>query len=162
MPQIPYLSAADQVSAGDLFAMYIQNNGDARKVAMSVVQAYLQANLEFQAGIQEYTTQYAVPSATAFSVSINSGATPNNDNVHLILTPTGPFAAGTIVLPTSGVSGVAVDKQQVLVNTTQAVTALTINGNGAAAVTGAPTTLAANAFFTLKYDQPTSTWYRVG
>ncbi|MNR16702.1 hypothetical protein D3C85_1333210 [compost metagenome] len=54
-----------------------------------------------------------------------------------------------------------IDKQEVLVNCTQAVTTLTINGNGAT-VTGAPTTLAANAFFRLKYDQPSTVWYRVG
>ncbi|MCY1400852.1 hypothetical protein D9M71_159560 [compost metagenome] len=157
MPTIPNLSASDQVSAGDLFAMYIQNNGDARKVAMSVVQSYLQNNLDFQPGIQQYTTQYSVPSATGFSVQILNG----DDNVHLILTPTGAFAAGTIVLPAAGLSGVVADKQQILVNTTQAITTLTINGNGATSVTGAPTTLAANAFFTLKYDQPTNIWYRI-
>ena len=39
---------------------------------------------------------------------------------------------------------------------------LTINGNGATAVTGAPTALAANAFFRLRFDRATSSWYRVG
>jgi hypothetical protein len=29
-------------------------------------------------------------------------------------------------------------------------------------VTGAPTTLAANDFFTMRYDAATAAWYRVG
>jgi hypothetical protein len=61
------------------------------------------------------------------------------------------------VLPASTT---AADKQTINVNCTQSVTTLTINGNGAT-VTGAPTTLAANAFFTLRFDAVTSTWYRV-
>jgi hypothetical protein len=41
------------------------------------------------------------------------------------------------------------------------VTTLTINGNGKTVV-GGPATLAANAFFRLKYDGVLSTWFRVG
>lgn len=154
MTQINKLTRIDSVNAGDVLPVYAQNQGDARGAAVSVLQEYMQNNLTFDVGIQQYTTQYAVPSATGFSVAI----TNSPDNVHLILTPTAGFAAGTIVLPAAANAS---DKQQVLVNSTQAVTALTISGNGAVSVTGAPTTLAANAFFTLKYDLPTSTWYRI-
>jgi hypothetical protein len=65
------------------------------------------------------------------------------------------YAAGTIVLP-----AVPTNEQVVNLNTTQAVTTLTVNGNGKT-VTGAPTTLAANAFFTLRFDATTNAWYRV-
>ena len=44
----------------------------------------------------------------------------------------------------------------------QIFTAFVVDGNGATAVTGAPTTLAANAYFKLCYDLATSTWYRIG
>jgi hypothetical protein len=47
------------------------------------------------------------------------------------------------------------------VNTTQAVTALTVAGNGAT-VNGAPTTLAANGFFRIRFDAVLDVWYRVG
>jgi hypothetical protein len=77
----------------------------------------------------------------------------------LLLTPTGGFAAGTITLPAQAT---CVDGQEVLVTTTQLVTALTVGGNGATAVNGAPTTLAANAFFRMRYDGPAKSWYRVG
>jgi hypothetical protein len=62
--------------------------------------------------------------------------------------------------PAPGGVGVQ-DRQELLVNCTQAVTTLAVSGNGAT-VTGAPTTLAANAFFRLRFDQASSVWYRVG
>ena len=39
--------------------------------------------------------------------------------------------------------------------------AFVVDGNGALAVTGAPTALLANEFFTMCYDLPTQTWYRI-
>ncbi len=156
MTTINQLSATNTVVAGDLLAVWVQSNGDTRKAALSVLLAYIQANLVFpSAGAPQYTTQYAAPSASGFSVSITSGSV----SIHLILTPTAGYAAGTIVLPPVGV---LVDKQELLVNTTQQVTTLTINGNGAVAVTGEPGTLAADDFFRLRYDLLTQTWYRVG
>lgn len=159
MPQINQLSALDQLAAGDQFPVYSQANGDARKVALSILQVYMQANLVFPSfsGMQQFETQYAAPSATGFSVTISPPSTGNN--VHLILTPTAGYAAGTIILPPVGQ---VVDKQEILVNCTQQVTALTINGNGAVAVTGEPASLGADDFFRLKFDIVTQTWYRVG
>lgn len=153
MARYPNLTRTDTVGAGDIIAVYLQSQGDPRGAAMSVLLAYIQGNLVFPD--QNYTTQYAAPSATGFSVSI----TDSSVNTHLILTPTAGFAAGTIVLPSSLN---LVDEQTVLVNTTQSITALTISLNGASAINGAPTGLGANDAFLLKYDLPTSSWYMVG
>jgi len=152
MTTINKLTGIDSLTAGDLLAIFATNDGQARKASISTLQAFMQANLSF--GVAAFTTQYASPSSTGFSVQI----TDDTDDTHLILTPTATFATGTIVLPTSTV---AVDKQQVLVNSTQIVTTLTVDGSGAT-VTGEPTTLAANDFFTLKFDKPNSVWFRVG
>ncbi len=156
MTTINKLTRTDTVSAGDVLPVYVQNQGDARGAAVSVLQEYMQENLTFPAatGLQEYVTQYAAPSATAFNIQIVAGS-----NIHLILTPTAGFAAGAITLPP--LAGL-VDKQDILVNCTQQVTAFTINANGATAVTGEPSSLGADDFFRLKYDAGTSTWYRVG
>jgi hypothetical protein len=117
---------------------------------MAQVQAFMQSALTFpKAG---FFTQYAAPAATAFTVTLISGSL----DIHLILTPTGPFAGGTIVLPPS-VS--CVDGQRVLINTTQAITTLTINGNGATSIVGAPIGMEANSAFSLAFDAPTSNWY---
>ena len=151
MPTINQLSRLDEVTAGDLLAVFSQANGDARAAAISVIAAYIQTLLT---AVDDKVTQYSAPSATGFTVTI-----PDTDeSVWLVLTPVAGYAAGTIVLPSAAE---AVDKQEVLVNTTQAVTALTITSSGAT-ITGAPTTLAANAFFRLRFEGVTKTWYRVG
>lgn len=155
MTTINQLSAVDTLQSSDQLPVYDASNGDARKASISVLQTYMQNNLTFSESGISYTTQYAAPSATGFSVTI----TDDSDNTHLILTPVAGYADGEIVLPAVGN---LVDKQEVLVNCTQAVTTLVVDGNGAVAVTGEPAALAANDFFRLKYDLTVQTWYRVG
>lgn len=151
MPTINQLNAVDALSAADLVPIYSASNGDARKASLSVIAEYVQSTITVA---DDKVTQYAAPSTTGFAVQVND----SNQNAWLVLTPTGAFAAGTIKLPSLAN---AIDRQEILVNCTQAVTALTINGNGAN-VTGAPTSLAANGFFTLRFEAVTDTWYRVG
>jgi hypothetical protein len=156
---IPSLAGVSSISPGDLLVLYITRESDPRQTPVSGLQTYMQNNLTFaSSGQPEYTTQNALPSASGFVVVISQNV-DNPINVHLILSPTGTFALGTITLPLS--SGV-IDKQEVLVNCTQQVVSLVIDGNGAFAITGAPISLAANDFFRLKFDLPTQTWYRVG
>lgn len=151
--EINQLTAVSSLTAADQFPIFSSQNGDARKASMSVLLAYLQANLTSSGG---FMTQYGAPSATGFSVTI--APAEDGQPVHLLLTPVAGYAAGTIVLPALAA---CVDGQEVLVNCTQIVTTLTVSGNGST-VTGAPTTLAANAFFRLKFDGVFSAWYRVG
>lgn len=153
--QINQLSEVSVCSAGQQIPLYDPNNGDARKASLTTLATYLQRVLTL--GRAEADSQYNSPGASGFSVAI-LGASGDHD-VHLILTPLAGYAAGTLVLPP--VAGVR-DKQEVTVNCTQAVTALTMDGNGALAVVGAPTTLTANAFFKMCYDAILRTWYRVG
>ena len=154
---INQLSFIDQLTAGDSIVLYDTNNGRSARTSINVLTEYMQTTLDFGDKIPQYVSQYSTPSSTSFDIQIGLG-TDGTSNYHLILTPTGAFADGAITLP--AVASV-VDKQLVMFNTTQAVTAFTVNGNGAN-VTGAPTTLAANDYFTLKYDIFTATWYRVG
>lgn len=149
------LALIDSANGSTYFAINI--NGQDYRLSIDDLVEFIQGAIVIPpfTGFQDYTTQYAAPSSSGFSVQITNG----NDNIHLILTPTAGFAAGTLVLPLA--SGL-IDKQEVLVNCTQQVTTLTINGNGAGAVTGEPTSLAADSFFRLKYDLATSTWYRIG
>jgi len=151
MPTINQLTAVDSVQASDLLPIFSQANGDARKTSLTTLAAFIQTLIT---STDDKRTQYAAPNATGFSVQINNDAL----SVWLVLTPVAGYAAGTLVLPAVAL---CVDKQEILVNTTQLVTALTINGNGAT-VSGAPTTLAAGSFFRLRFDGVTDTWYRVG
>lgn len=151
------LTQALTVSAGDWLVTWSSGNGDWRGISLSDLITYLNANLAFPSARPAFVTQYSAPSATGFSVTVTDGD-DDDESVHLILTPVAGYANGDVTLPPVAS---CVDKQEVLVNCTQAVTALTVTGNGAT-VTGAPITLAANAFFQLKFDAVTSTWYRVG
>lgn len=126
------------------------NGGDAR-ASVTALAAAIGALLG-AASLQ--VTQYAAPNASGFTVQIappTAGA-----SVWLVLTPLAAFAAGTLVLPPVPVHG-----QEVLVSSTQAVAALTVNP-GANTVNGAPAALAANGFFRFKFDGVLSTWYRIG
>lgn len=153
--EINQLSKLDTVTDGDLAVVFSQTNGDARAAAMSVLLKYLQSKISSAGNL---VTQYASPNATAFAVQI---APPSDGtSMFLILTPTAGFAAGTINLP-----AVAVDGQRVEVTCTQAITALTVGAplaNPVPVINGAPTTLAANGFFRMRYDGVNKSWYRVG
>jgi hypothetical protein len=151
MTTINQLSAVDTVASSDQVPIYCSGNGDARKASLSVLKTYF---LDAATVSDDKVTQYASPSATGFTVTVNN----SSDSVWLILTPLAGYAAGTITLP--AVAN-CVDRQELLVNSTQAVTTLTVSGNGATVI-GAPTTLAANAFFRLRFDAVLDVWYRVG
>lgn len=141
------MTAGTEVTDADIFAIFEDSAGATRSVTAQMIADYIQK--------QYFDMQYASPSATGFSVAI----TNSSANTHLILTPTAGFATGTIVLP--AIANV-VDKQEILVNCTQQVVTLTVDGNGAGAVTGEPSSLGADDFFRLKYDATTDAWYRVG
>jgi hypothetical protein len=147
------LTQTTTVNSGDWAVLYQASQGDFRGVSLTDMLTYLETALDL--GRPEPETQYAAPSASGFSVQILD----DDKDVHLILTPVAGYAAGTIVLPL--VSNLR-DKQEITVNCTQALTALTITPNGAVAVTGAPTAFLANEFFKIKYDVVVQTWYRIG
>jgi hypothetical protein len=144
MTTIYELSETDELGNGDFLPVYSLQNGDARKVSISTLATKL-----LDVSTNRLTTQYAAPSATAFNVEVTT-------NTHLILTPAATYANGEITLPLA-----PADRDEVLVNTTEPVTSLVVDGNGRSVV-GAPSTLADNAFFRLKYDAVMSTWYRIG
>jgi hypothetical protein len=150
------LNVVSSLSAGDVLVISQNSTTRYRGVEVADLQAYLQANLTFTG---ELTKVFSAPSATGTTVSaFPNGATTTDQNVWLVITPLAGYAAMTITLPAVG--GL-VDMQEVSVNCTQSVTTLTISANGATGVIGAPTTLAANAYFTLRYDAVTKNWYRV-
>jgi hypothetical protein len=146
---ISNLTRSDTFDASTLIA--VSQNGQDYSVLPAPMATYLESLVT---ATSSPNIQYSAPSATGFTVTI----TDASDSVWLVLTPLAGYAAGTITLPAVGNS---VSNQEVLVNCTQAVTALTVSGNGAT-VAGAPTALAANAFFRLKFEPVLKTWYRVG
>ena len=145
-------SRKDNPTSADQCLIWDSENSDWRLTTLSDVFSLF--NESFLNVILEPDSQYAAPAVTGFDVQINA----NNRDTHLILTPASTLAEGTITLPTPANLR---DKQLLICNCTQQVTALTIEGNGAAAVNGGPTALGADDFFTLKYDATLNTWNRI-
>lgn len=149
MADINRYSTADSLSGSDLFVLWQTSSGDTRKAALSALKKFILG----QDG--DSATEYSAPSATGFTTTI---AETTGRNVWLILTPVAGYAAGTIALPAATNSQ---HGQAIQVNCTQSVGTLTVTSSGGT-VTGAPTSLSANGFFSVKFDAVTKTWYRVG
>ena len=146
---IERLSLIDTVTASTNFAVNV--NGQDYRVLSGTVSDFVKTAVSAGDG---KVIQYAAPASTGFTVPI----TDSSASVWLVLTPSGTLAAGTITLP--AVAN-CVESQEVLVSSSQIVTALTINTNGANIV-GAPTTIVVGGFFRLRFEPVLKTWYRVG
>lgn len=143
------LARAANIALGDLVPGWVSS--DTQAITLQQILTLFQAN--FVSTLQ-LAQQIVAPTATAFNAAVISLTT--QPSTWLLLQPTGAFAAGTITMPAN-----PVDNQELLVHCTQAVTTLTVAGNGKT-VAGAPTTLATNAFFRMRYAATFNTWYRVG
>lgn len=155
MSAIDKLARVTTLTSSDLVALFSGSVGGDVAATLATLLAWLQSQLT---ALGTFLTQYFAPSATGWSVTV--APVTAGGSVYLLITPTGTFAAGTITLPAVAT---CVDGQEVLVACTQITTALTVAGNGATAVNGAPTTLAAvNGFFRLRFDMPSKVWSRVG
>jgi hypothetical protein len=150
MPQINQLPVLSTVSNGDQLPVYSPNNGDARRLSIGNLLTFFQQTF----ASPTLSTNLYVP-GTGFNITV---PTPVSQDQWMLLQPAGTLATGTITLPLN--TGVP-DGTTMLITTTQIITTFTLAINGAAAAFGAPTTLAANAFFTMRYYQPTNSWYRI-
>lgn len=146
MTTINQLSAADTLSGGDLFAVYKQSQGDARKSSLTNLADFVSKQTPSVAP----TTQYAVPTTTEFQVAVNQ------DNTWLLMKPTGTFATGTITFKAA-----PADKSEITITSIRAVGTLTITA-ASSTINGAPNSIGINGFIKFKYDLGDNTWYRVG
>jgi len=150
MPTINQLAGISQVSGGDQLPIYVPNNGDARKVSVNQLLQYFQTTF----ASPTVATNLFTP-GTGFNVAV---PTPVSEQQWMVIQPAGTLAAGTITLPLN--TGTP-DGTEVLVTTTQEITTFTLAANGAANLYGAPTTLAAQDFFRVRFYQATNSWYRI-
>ena len=145
---IERFSLLNKIDGSTYFAVNV-NAQDYRASAGALVE-YVNANSSTKDG---KILQYAGPTSTGFTVPI----TDSSSSVWLVLTPSGTLAAGTITLP--AVAN-CVESQEILVSSSQTVTALTINANGGTVV-GAPTTITSTSPFKLRFEPVLKTWYLV-
>jgi hypothetical protein len=149
MPYINQLPLLAQVSPGDQVPVYTPNNGDARRLPISQLLQYFQQTF----ASPTLATNVYTP-GTGFNIAVPTPSSPQ----WMLIQPAGTLATGTVTLPlnTQTPSGT-----EVLITTTQQITAFTLAPNNAANVYGAPSTLAAEDFFRMRYVQSTNSWYRI-
>ena len=150
MPTINQLPTLSQVSGGDQLPVYVPNNGDARRVSINQLLQYFQQTF----ASPTLSTNLYVP-GNGFNITV---PTPVSDQQWMLLQPAGTLATGTITLPLN--TGVP-DGTTVLITTTQEITSLTLALNGASAIFGGVTSLAAGTATVIRFYQPTNSWYQI-
>jgi hypothetical protein len=145
--QLPLLS---QASPGDQLAVYAPNTGDARRLPMSALLTFFQQ----QFASPTMATNLYTP-GTGFNIA---APTPVSQQQWILIQPAGTLATGTVTLPLNTSTP---DGTEILITTTQQITAFTLALNGAAAAYGDPGTLAADDLFRMRFYQPTNSWYRI-
>ena len=150
MPQINQLPLLAQVSPGDQVPVYSPNNGDARRLPISQLLQYFQQTF----ASPTLATNVYTP-GTGFNLPV---PTPVAQQQWMLIQPAGTLATGSVTLPLNTATP---DGTEVLITTTQQITAFTLNANGASQLYGDPTTLAAEDFFRMRFVQATNSWYRI-
>ena len=150
MPTINQLSGISQINGGDQLPVYSSNNGDARKMSINQLLAYFQTAF----AAPTVATNLYTP-GTGFNITV---PTPVSEQQWMILQPAGTLATGTITLPLN--TGVP-DGTQVLITSTQTITAFTLALNGASAIFGNVSTLTAGAAVCYRFYQATNSWYNI-
>ena len=149
MPTINQLATISTISGADQLPVYSTNNGDARKSSINTLMTYFQQNF----ADPNYTVVINAPTNSGFNIALADSA----QSIWLIINPTGTFAAGSVTLPQASSS---YDGQEIIMISTQTISALTINGNGSTLV-GVPLSLGAGSSFTIRYNKLQSTWYTI-
>ena len=150
MPYINQLPLLAQASPGDQIPVYTPNNGDARRLPIGALLDYFQKTF----ASPTLATNIFTP-GTGFNIAV---PTPVNAQQWMLIQPAGTLAVGTVTLPLNTQTP---DGTEVLVTTTQQITAFTLAPNGAAQLYGVPTTLAAQDNFRVRFVQATNSWYRI-
>jgi len=150
MPTINQLPVLNTISSGDQLPVYSPNNGDARRTSIGSLLTFFQQSF----ASPTLSVNLYVP-GSGFNITV---PTPVSNDQWMLLQPAGTLATGTITLPLN--TGVP-DGTTVLITSTQEITSLTIALNGASAIYGAVTSLAAGAATAIRFYQPTNSWYQI-
>jgi hypothetical protein len=150
MPTINQLPVLNTISSGDQLPVYSPNNGDARRTSIGSLLTFFQQTF----ASPTLSVNLYVP-GSGFNITV---PTPVSNDQWMLLQPAGTLATGTITLPLN--TGVP-DGTSILITTTQQITSLTIALNGASAIYGGVTSLAAGTATAIRFYQPTNSWYQI-
>jgi hypothetical protein len=150
MPTINQLPVLSTISSGDQLPVYSPNNGDARRTSIGSLLTFFQQSF----ASPTLSTNLYTPGA-GFNITV---PTPVAEQQWMLIQPAGTLATGTVTLPLN--TGVP-DGTEVLITSTQTITAFTIALNGAAAIFGNVSTLTAGAAVRYRYYLATNSWYNI-
>jgi hypothetical protein len=150
MPTINQLPVLSPISSGDQLPVYSPNNGDARRTSIGSLLTFFQQSF----ASPTLSVNLYVP-GSGFNITV---PTPVSNDQWMLLQPASTLATGTITLPLN--TGVP-DGTTVLITSTQEITSLTIALNGASALFGGVTFLAAGSATSIRFYQPTNSWYQI-
>lgn len=157
---INQLSSISAFSSDDQLLTTSSSNNDVKnRLPVNSLLDYAQDNFTFDPErqyFQDYITQYLEVEGDSFNVQVNS-PDRNNGNVHLIITGDEAISTGTITFPPKEV---LIDQQEILVNSTQPISTLTIDTNGVVNIAGDLTSLGENGFFMFMYNEGQDIWLR--
>ena len=150
MPTINQLPVLSPISSGDQLPVYSPNNGDARRTSIGSLLTFFQQSF----ASPTLAVNLFVP-GTGFNIAV---PTPISQQQWMLLQPAGTLATGTITLPLNTQTP---EGTEVLITSTQSITAFTIALNGASAIFGNVTTLQAGTAIRFRFYQATNSWYNI-
>jgi len=150
MPTINQLPVLSTISSGDQLPVYSPNNGDARRTSIGSLLTFFQQSF----ASPTLAVNLYVPS-TGFNITV---PTPVAEQQWMLLQPASVLASGTVTLPLN--TGVP-DGTELLITSTQEITAFAIALNGATAIFGAVNTISGGAALRFRFYQATNSWYNI-
>jgi hypothetical protein len=150
MPTINQLPVLNTISSGDQLPVYSPNNGDARRTSIGSLLTFFQQSF----ASPTLATNLFTP-GTGFNVAV---PTPVAQQQWMLLQPASTLATGTITLPLNTQTP---DGTEILITSTQSITAFAIALNGASAIFGNVTTLQAGTAIRFRFYQATNSWYNI-
>lgn len=150
MPTINQLPFLNTISSGDQLPVYSPNNGDARRTSVGSLLTFFQQSF----ASPTVAVNLFVP-GSGFNITV---PTPVAQQQWMLLQPASILATGTITFPLN--TGVP-DGTEILISSTQTITAFAIALNGATAIFGNPSTLIGGAALRFRFYLATNSWYNI-
>jgi hypothetical protein len=150
MPTINQLPVLNTISSGDQLPVYSPNNGDARRTSIGSLLTFFQQSF----ASPTLATNLFTP-GTGFNIAV---PTPVAQQQWMLLQPASTLATGTITLPLNTQTP---DGTEILITSTQSITAFAIALNNASAIFGNVTTLQAGTAIRFRFYQATNSWYNI-
>ncbi len=145
MSQVP-VKKLDDLTGSNVFLVYSTNLNDPEGITYSNLLSAFRRDFTSPTLVQDIQTP-----TTGATLKVETG-----NSTWLIIRPAGAIAALAITLPTALQ---AVDGQDLVVVNTNQISALTFNVDASHSLIGAPSVLAAEDGFTLRFNLETLTWY---